>query len=483
MRKSTTIFTLLLEISAASVIYDGRAAPSQQVINTDIAIIGGGSAGTYAAIRLREDFNKSIVLIESRASLDGYVETYHLPETNITFDYGVQFYIRNEAATNFFARFDVALQPYSARPLNTINVDVETGKELKDYITPTEDATRDALNRWLTIVSKYQDYLEPGYWGFPQPANIPAELLIPFGGFAKSHDLDAAIPRIIEISGVGYGGIGNLITLHIMQAFGATITQQVLENQLVVPVGSSSPLYERALALLGKDVLLSSVVLEVNRTWTSATLRVKQGDTEYLINAKRILYTLPPKVSDMEAYHLDASETAVFSEFTNIAEYVGVAKISCIPENYCVDYIPAAVVPSNQLALRDWPYSLRLDSIGPSSSGLFRVMGGANFTQSTKDFEGLVVDEVRNLLAAGTVAGTCNVRFEALSDHSRPVWQQTAEQIKAGFVQNLNALQDYHGMYYSGSTWGAPYSSLIWANTDILLGLMIKALKHDPVPG
>jgi hypothetical protein len=81
------------------------------------------------------------------------------------------------------------------------------------------------------------------------------------------------------------------------------------------------------------------------------------------------------------------------------------------------------------------------------------------------------------------VAGQCNVNFEALSDHSRPMWQQTADQIEAGFVQDLNALQDYHGMYYSGSAWSAPYTSLIWANTDILLSLMLKALKHDPVPG
>jgi len=40
-----------------------------QIIVKDVAIVGGGASGAHAAVRLREDFGKSIVLIEKKGRL------------------------------------------------------------------------------------------------------------------------------------------------------------------------------------------------------------------------------------------------------------------------------------------------------------------------------------------------------------------------------------------------------------------------------
>jgi ribulose 1,5-bisphosphate synthetase/thiazole synthase len=40
-------------------------------VNTDVAILGGGASGTYAAVRLREDYGKKVLLIEMEAVLVG----------------------------------------------------------------------------------------------------------------------------------------------------------------------------------------------------------------------------------------------------------------------------------------------------------------------------------------------------------------------------------------------------------------------------
>ena len=43
--------------------------PSTKAITKDVLIIGGGASGAYAAVRLREDFKKSVVVIEKQDHL------------------------------------------------------------------------------------------------------------------------------------------------------------------------------------------------------------------------------------------------------------------------------------------------------------------------------------------------------------------------------------------------------------------------------
>ena len=53
----------------------------------DVAIIGGGVAGTYAAVQLH-DQKRSFVLIEPQDYLGGNTETYTDPSTNTSIDLG-----------------------------------------------------------------------------------------------------------------------------------------------------------------------------------------------------------------------------------------------------------------------------------------------------------------------------------------------------------------------------------------------------------
>ncbi|KAH9864097.1 hypothetical protein J1614_010030 [Plenodomus biglobosus] len=451
---------------------NATAAPT--VLTTDVAIIGGGASGTYAAVRLREDLNTSIVLIEPCPNLGGSVSTYRVPSTNTTLEYGVQSYLPYGPALDFFTRFGIATEPFTSRPLTALNIDVETGLKLANYTAPTVDATNAAFGRWLEIVEQYEHMLEPGYWDFPQPGTVPEVLLEPFGVFAKREGIEAAVPRIMTISGVGYGGIGRLLVLHVFQAFGASLTRDMLSNSLFRPVGSNSLLYERALALLEPDVLLSSTVQDVTRTSDGAELLVKQGSTEYLVKARRVLFAAPPSLSNLAPFHPDDKEKAVFEQWAEGGEYVGVAKIGCLPEGVSVSFLPASAAPSNYLALKDYPYNLRLDSTGPAGSNLFRVLFGANFTLTAQIFRDLVASSVQKLRDAGTVTGTCETDFQAVSNHSRPMWKQSAGQIQGGFVQDLYGLQGHRGVWYVGYAWSAPYSSTIWGFAESVLARLVS---------
>jgi hypothetical protein len=252
----------------------------------------------------------------------------------------------------------------------------------------------------------------------------------------------------------------------------------LLAGTLFRPEGYNGLIYERALELLRPNVLLSSTVHETKRTPTGVELSINQGNTSYLVKARRVLYTAPPSMGNLAPLHPDDRETSVFSAFDVNSEFVGVIKATCIPENYSITYLPSAAAPSNQLSLKDWPYSLRLDSTGPVGLNLFRVIFGANYTLSGDEFRSLVTKSVQDIQAAGTVAGTCEAEFKATSDHTRAMWKQSAEQLQSGFVQDLYALQGYRGIWYTGYAWSAPYSSTVWAFTDTVLAKLLEDVER-----
>jgi heterodisulfide reductase subunit A-like polyferredoxin len=47
----------------------GQDTIPKDVITTDVAILGGGVSGAYAAVRLREDYGKKVVVIEKQSRL------------------------------------------------------------------------------------------------------------------------------------------------------------------------------------------------------------------------------------------------------------------------------------------------------------------------------------------------------------------------------------------------------------------------------
>lgn len=61
----TFVKSFLFGVAAAAATRNGGNA----AVDVDIAIIGGGASGAYAAVRLREDFGKNIVVVEKQDRL------------------------------------------------------------------------------------------------------------------------------------------------------------------------------------------------------------------------------------------------------------------------------------------------------------------------------------------------------------------------------------------------------------------------------
>ena len=75
--------------------FDPKNYASKDVITREVAVIGGGSTGTYAAVNL-QDLGKTVVVVEKEAILGGHTNTYINPETGTSVDYGVQTFWNSE---------------------------------------------------------------------------------------------------------------------------------------------------------------------------------------------------------------------------------------------------------------------------------------------------------------------------------------------------------------------------------------------------
>lgn len=225
-------------------------------LNVDIVIVGGGASGAHSAVRLREDFNKSIVLIEKTDRLGGHVDTYVDSSTRETYGYGVQVYNDVFGAKEFFKRFGVdTITP--ARPAITSYADFKTGKSVGNSLAQASRVgaaeQRVALKeKYLALAEKYEDMLVPGFWNFPEPGQIPEELLLPFGELIKKYELEDAQPLIQRLSG---GATGEELALTVVQEVNSVVARIYGGEgpSDFVPVGSNMVLYNNIAQLLAGD--------------------------------------------------------------------------------------------------------------------------------------------------------------------------------------------------------------------------------------
>ena len=140
MRSVTSLANFLVCLLAPTaiaantpVMVNGRKFNSQDIIARDVVVVGGGSGGTHAAIRLK-DKGKSVIVIEKSHKLGGHTETYTDPQTHQTVDMGVVIWHNTTHVTDYFKRLDIPLtgsQFYSAAEFD---YDLRTGKQRQSVI-------------------------------------------------------------------------------------------------------------------------------------------------------------------------------------------------------------------------------------------------------------------------------------------------------------------------------------------------------------
>lgn len=467
-----------------------------EIITRDVAIIGGGASGSYAAIRLKEDFNQSIVVIEKADRMvcnhhlkacccteadniqGGHVATYDDPKTAESFNYAVQTFNDYGPARSFFERMGVPVGPMARNALVSQYADFTTG--LAVNFTPPANADRtDALRRLLNITAPYEDLFLPGYWNFPSPDKIPADLLLPFGEFVSKYDLHAAVNQVFQVTGMGVGDMANALTLYVLGAFGQPMIRGFLgQADSFVPTSRRNiDLYEAVQARLGDDVLLNSVVTQSLRTSIGHTLWVKDSlNKKYmLVVARKLLIAIEPTEQNMAPFGLDIIEQGVFSKFRHTRVHAGIVSHPSLPKGGSVINEPAAAAPNNYLELPELNFNVRFDHMG-ADSDLWRVMLVGKPEFDADKAQALVREGLGKLIEKGTLPETEVVEkleVRAWADHGAMHMNVEAEELRKGFIQKLYALQGKRGTWWTGAAFAVQFQSILWAFDDVLIPKML----------
>lgn len=408
------------------------------------------------------------------------VNTYIDPKSGAAYDYGVEAFLALGNATNFFDRFNIAMAPLSQTNVTTEYIDFITG-ELVNLTLPSFPDQVAAMQNFLSVVEPWTDYLQPGYWNFPAPADIPPDFLIPYGDFITKYNLQDAIPLIYESTGLGLGNMTRSTTMFELQAFGTYMAQTML-GQLPAfhpASGGNQALYNAIENDLGEDVLYNSMVIDSWRTDFGVFLTVQNQQTNQitLITARQLLVAIEPTASNMAPLDLDANEQSVLSQFTYTNEFTGILNNTAFAPPMSYSNMPAASAPNNYQILPNRSFLNSITYMG--ADNLFHVIIVGNDTLDAAGAKALAQENFDTLLSAGRLAEPANgqqLEWVAFSTHGPMHARVTPEQVQAGFIQDLYALQGQRSTWWTGGAFACNFQTTLWEFDETLIPKILANL-------
>ncbi|CAN8099200.1 unnamed protein product [Discula destructiva] len=427
---------------------DGACAPESpvysdtplKVVERDVVIIGGGAAGAYAAVRLKDE-GKTVAIVERSIKLGGHVNT--MWGGNGPIDYGVQAYISNNETVDFFGRFNVNLTSSGLSTLPSKLVDFVSGHTIPNGTATNPYDFIGPIINYLTTISTQFPFLATGAYNIPNP--VPEDLLLPFGDFLGKYNLTEVVP-VVWIFAQGVGNLMEATTLNVLQNFGQPHIEGLISGYLAAP-GGNQAVFDAAEKFIGTDnIFFLSTANKVTRNGDSGVEVTLQGVT---IKAKKLLVTIPPTIANLAPFDLSESETSIFSKWQKIPYYVGVTTGTDLAD--LTNYLNTNT--SSPYGLPSTPFVWRFESVGQSGYQTIKVIGEPDSDAA----KSLVTD------ALSKITGNSTATLAAWEEHDNLQLHFTPEEIRSGAYKDLYALQGQSNTYWAGNAWCSDYSPLIWA--------------------
>ncbi|XXH04516.1 hypothetical protein Hte_010932 [Hypoxylon texense] len=436
-----------------------------EVITRDVAIIGGGATGTYAAINLK-DAGKSVVVVEKKGELGGHTATYHDPATGTPINYGLQVYYDDPLARAFFSRLNISVSkgefPTSHTPLY---IDFTDGVELSNYSIP-------ALNDdYMTELHKYP-YLENGL-ELPDP--VPEDLLLPWSEYMKKFNLTDDAFATYSRPAVA-GDLTRTLALFVFNNLNTVMLEEEIGGKTIVNAnGDYAEPFRNALAELGPDVLLNSTVTSAQRGSKPADgvrLCVRTPAGAKQIVAKQLVFAAPPVLDNLQPFGPDAREAAVVSQFAGGFYYTGVVTNAGLPAAH--SYVNRGRATESHVARLPGNVMFNPTAV----AGAYYYWYASLAALARGEVEAATRATLKRLQRG--VAGAdpaAEPAFVAYNSHAPLHPTAGADAIRRGVYRDMYALQGYRNTWYTGSLMvtGSPQ---LWNITSQLLPKIIAASEQ-----
>jgi hypothetical protein len=444
-------------IAGTSVGMRSASADEGSPIVRDVCVIGGGSAGTYAAVRLG-DLGKSVVVVERKGRLGGHAETFRDPATGTAVDIGVIVVENIDVVKNYFARFNVPLAPSNFSGGETAYVDYRTGR-LVSYAPPAQEQFVTAILTYQQLLAQKFPYLD---LGFQLPNQVPEDLLRPFGTFAKKYALEALVPTTFQF-GQGLGDLLQDPALYVLKLFSASVVGSILGGGFLSAVGGVDQLYDAAADHLGDDVLFNACVTRVDRSrrdFIRVWVDTDRGPRR--IHCRKLVVACPPTLSSLAPLDLDFAETNLFARFRANHYSTGVVRLSGLSPSLSIQNVGA----DTRYNLPPLPGIYGLSPTG--APGLWNVKYGSPVPLPDLLVRQAIAADIRRMKSARTFPVVFE-GFEVFSNHAPFEMMVQPAEIAAGFYRALQGLQGRHDTFYTGAAFQTNDSSLIWRFTESIL--------------
>ncbi|OKL59738.1 hypothetical protein UA08_05244 [Talaromyces atroroseus] len=448
----------------------------EDIISKDVAIIGGGSAGCYSAISLK-DKGKSVAVIEVTDRVGGNTQTYIDPTTGTPIDIGVLVFHNISVVRDYFERFDIPLTVYNSDADGSSYgyYDFSSGKEL-NITFPSTNETAVAFENYAEFLEQYPK-LNDGLF-LPDP--VPEDLLLPFGEFADKYNVGASLNTMYELD-PAVGNFTTVPTVERIRTMGLSLVEQLSTGFLTTAHHNNSEIYTRIQAelLSSSSLLLESEIIQARRFNGSAGVQLIVGTPEgyKLIHAKKLLMTIPLKPTLLAPFDLSPQEFNIFSKFIDVGYYTSIVNNTGLPDDL-------GVFNYNEDTPYNFPVLPALYNVQATGvSGLKNAIYGTprspdTFPMSDDEVKAEIIKGIKTLQSANPDKfNQTEPDFVMFSSHTPFYLQVSPDEIKDGFYDKLYALQGLRNTYWSGATFRGQDSSDLWRfSEDIILPELLKGL-------
>ncbi|KAL4865182.1 hypothetical protein BDV12DRAFT_211185 [Aspergillus spectabilis] len=441
--------------------FDSSVYAPEDIVERDFAIIGGGAAGTYAAISLA-DRNHTFTLIEITDRLGGNTRTFSDPSTGATVDFGVQFHLDTPIVRDFFDRLHT--------PLAAVDIDYFGIPEYYDFTNRIALAnyTRGNIGRdYVAELDKHpyvRDLAE-----LPEP--VPEDLLLTWPQYVQKHNLSSGSADGGFTLPASPGEPLDNLALHTFNHGNHILLAEFAGAAVHEANYNNSAIYVNALAELRPHVFLQSSIIAARRGLareSGVQLVATTSSGRKLIRAKQLLIAMPPVLENTKYFGLDQHEYDILSKLSGKHYYGGVVNNTGFEVN--VAYTNAGINRPYHV-----PHLPGVVEFSPSATAGYHFYWYNSVEGQTQaEVESTVRSTIKWLQVQNNVTQASEPNFLDYADYYPFHLTPSAHDIVDGWYGSMAELQGHRNTWYISSLFVIG-STQVWNSTHNILPDIINA--------